>query len=165
MQKTGILRLFSSVESILFGSSLEFTMTHLRGCIDEFKLDIFEQLSLGDSMKCLSQDQWSLLVTNTVTLDHDEVISDNTIVWESTHWGNLLLSQVVFGGGTVVVTVSSTLSDSVDLLIDFSSMVITVLTSSGNSIEPWMDAKHQYNQPFSNLYVFFLVIWQHPISW
>lgn len=52
---------------------------------------------------------------------------------EATHWGNVLFSDIGDGGSIVLGSSSFTLSDSVDFLVDLSSVEETLLTSSGNS--------------------------------
>lgn len=49
----------------------------------------------------LSQSDDSLFGAHTTTLDHDEVIVDFTVMGESTHGGDTLLAQIVFGRSIV----------------------------------------------------------------
>jgi hypothetical protein len=72
----------------------------------------------------------SLLDTNATTLDHDKVFLNNTIMREATKRGDALFSDVKVSGSALWVR---TLSNSVDLLVDLSSMMITILTSTRNS--------------------------------
>jgi len=97
--------------------------------------------SLGDQR--FSQNKDSLLDTDTASLDHDEVVLDNTVVRETTQWSDGLFSQVSSGGSAILSCFSfesDTGSDSVDLLVDFSSVMVTILTSSGNAVSnsSWM---------------------------
>jgi len=120
-------------EFSLFVSRLESTVTHLGGGIDELKVDLFEGSSGNLREQALSEDDGSLLGTNGATLDQDEVFIDNTVVGETTEGSDVLFSQIVGGGGVVdLFVVSDTNTDSVDFLVHFSSVVVTVLTSSGN---------------------------------
>jgi len=116
-----------------FFSSLESTVTHLGGGIDELKVDLFKSSSGDLGNQTLSKDEGSLLGTNTATLDDDEIFSDETVMGETTQRSDGLFSQIGSSGGVVSTTfVSNTNTDSVDFLVHFSSVVITVLTSSGN---------------------------------
>jgi len=116
-----------------FFSSLESTVTHLGGGIDELKVDLFKGSSGDLGNQTLSKDEGSLLGTNTATLDDDEIFSDETVMGETTQRSDGLFSQIGTSGGIVSTTfVSNTNTDSVDFLVHFSSVVITVLTSSGN---------------------------------
>lgn len=91
----------------------------------------------------------TFLDTRDRALDHDEVILDFTIVRETTE-GSLcrvskdnnqtryaegtndsLLGNVEFGGG---VTNVASLSDTVNLVVDRGAMMVTVLTSTSNSL-------------------------------
>lgn len=108
-------------------------MSHLGGGIDELKDDFFVVDSSSSFVDLVSEHQRSLLGSNATSLDHDEVISDNTVMRESSHRGDVLLSQIVLGGSVVGGSFVGGLSDSVDLLSDLSSVVITVVTSSGDS--------------------------------
>jgi len=49
---------------------------------------------------------------------------------EPTHWGNRLLGQIVLGSGVLWVTARA---NSVHLLVEFSSMMVSMLTSSRNT--------------------------------
>lgn len=116
-----------------FFSSLESTVTHLGGGIDELKVDLFKSSSTNLGNQTLSQDEGSLLGTNTATLDEDEIFSDDTVVRETTQRSDGLFGQISSSRGVVSTTfVLDTNTDSVDLLVHFSSVVVTQLTSSGN---------------------------------
>jgi len=116
-----------------FFSSLESTVTHLGGSIDELKVDLFKSSSTNLGNQTLSQDEGSLLGTNTATLDEDEIFSDDTVVRETTQRSDGLFGQISSSRGVVSTTfVLDTNTDSVDLLVHFSSVVVTQLTSSGN---------------------------------
>jgi len=128
-----LLGSLSTEELSSFFSSLESTVTHLGGSIDELKVDLFKSSSANLGNQTLSQDQSSLLGTNTATLDEDEVFSDNTVVGETTQRSDGLFSQISSSGSVVSTTfVLNTNTDSVDFLVHFSSVVVTQLTSSGN---------------------------------
>lgn len=48
-----------------------------------------------------TQGQASFSDSGTGALDHDPVLGDETVVWESTHWGDGFGGEVEFGGGAV----------------------------------------------------------------
>lgn len=62
-------------------------------------------------------------------MDHDEVVVDDTVVRPSTHGVDSLLGCVELGttGGCI-----RTVADTVDLLVEFRTVVVTVLTRSCN---------------------------------
>lgn len=74
-----------------------------------------------------------LFGSNDTSFNHDEVISDNTIVGESSHRGDHFIGQILVGGSVIVASSSGSFSDSIDFFILFSSMVITQLTGSRDS--------------------------------
>jgi len=67
-------------------------VTQFTGGIDELEVDLFEGSSANLGNQTLSEDDGSLLGTNTATLDQDEVFSDDTVVGETTQRSNILLS-------------------------------------------------------------------------
>jgi len=108
-------------------------VTDLGGGIDELEVDLFEGSSGDLREQALSDDASSLLGADSATLDEDEVFVDDTVVGETTQGSDVLFGQIVSGGGVVgLFVVSDTDTDSVDFLVHFGSVVITVLTSSGN---------------------------------
>ncbi len=134
----------SSIIFSFFFVSLESTMSHFTGSIDEFKFNLFQGGSVWLSDHTLSHDNSSLFGSNTASLNHNEIVSDGTIVRESSQWGDSFIGQICLSW---CVSFVIGLSDSVDLLVNFSSMVITVLTGSGNGESnsgwmPWSDTSY-----------------------
>jgi len=128
-----LLGSLGSEELASFFSSLESTVSHLGGGIDELKVDLFKSGSANLRNQRFSQDKSSLLGTNTTTLDEDEVFSDNTVVGETTQRSDGLFSQIGSSGGVVSTTfILDTNTNSVDFLVHFSSVVVTQLTGSGD---------------------------------
>ena len=70
-------------------------MAELGGRIDELELDLLESHTGSLFEKRLAKGDDPLLGSNTSSLDHQVVTLHNTIVRETTHWSNLLLSPVV----------------------------------------------------------------------
>ena len=126
-----LIGLDDTEESSLLVRSLESSVTHLAGGIDELEVDFLEGSSRNLRKKRLSEGDDSLLGSHNTTLEHDEVLVDLTIVWETTHRSDGLLGQIVLGH-SVVGILADGLTDSVDLLVDLSSVVETILTSSSN---------------------------------
>ena len=71
-------------------------------------------------------------------LDHQEVLLDLSVVREASHGVDGLVGQVIVSGGVVLDQLALlhlvTLTDSVDLLVDLSSVMVTLLTSSRHSV-------------------------------
>lgn len=99
-------------------------MSQLRRGVDEFKVDGFQELPGSSSEQRFSEQNESFLGSNAAALDDDEVVSDNTIVGESSQGSDVLLSKISVSGGVVLGASSLALSDSVDLLVEFSSVEV-----------------------------------------
>lgn len=127
--RTVRLSLDATEELSLFFGGLEASVTHLGGGVDELESDFFEGVSGSLRQQGLSQGDDSLLGTHDGALQHDEVFVDLTVVWETTHRSDRLFGQVV-GSGTVEWVLSQALTHTVDLLVDLSSVVVTVLTGT-----------------------------------
>ena len=56
-------------------------------------------------------------------LEKEEVVLDDTVVGETTQGGDSLLADIVFGRGVVVFFAEA---NAVDLLVDLSSVMITI---------------------------------------
>jgi hypothetical protein len=77
----------------------------------------------------LAESDNALLDTGDGTLKHEEVVVDLSVADEATHGGDGLLGDIELGRGvTSIVTAANT----VDLVVDRGSVVVTVLTSTGN---------------------------------
>lgn len=88
---------------------------------------------MGQSQETLSQDDGSLFGSDYTSSNHKEIVVNNTVVGETSKRSDVLLSNISFGGGVVLNTSDGSGSNSVDLLVDFSSVVVTELTSSSAS--------------------------------
>ena len=119
-----------SEELVLLLESLELTVTDLGRGIYELNLDLLGSGVLGLGEVALSEDDGSLAGTNDTTLDHNEVLVDLTVVGETTKRSNVLLDGIGLSGGVVLGSTDGTSANSVDLLIEFSSVVVAELTSS-----------------------------------
>lgn len=94
-------------EGQFVGRGLETTMTHLGGGIDELEFDLFQSRTLGVLQQSLTQGKDTLLGANAATLDHDKVVSDFTIMRETTHGGDGFVGQIVFSGSIVLDNLKS----------------------------------------------------------
>jgi len=106
-------------------------VTELGGGIDELELDVLQGRASGVDQERLAEGNDALAGTSAASLDHDKVLVDDTVVGESTEGSDGLLGQIVLGLGVGLVLA---LSDAVDLLVDLSTMMVTVLTSTGNRV-------------------------------
>ena len=104
-------------------------MTELGRSIDELEVE-GSRLALG-GVKSLSESQNPLLGSNSATLQHKPILSDNTIVRETTKRGDALLSEIVLGSSIVLLAL---LSNTVDPLVHLSTVMVSVLTSTGNGV-------------------------------
>lgn len=131
-QKRSLLEILleGSHEGALLGGGLEATMTELGGGIDELEADLLQRGTAGVDNHGLTEGEHAFFGTDTASLDHEEVVLDNTVVGEATHGGDGLGGQVELSGGRLLIR---TVGDAVDLLVHLSTMVETVLTSTGNS--------------------------------
>lgn len=105
-------------------------MTHLGRSIDKLELDSLQVLSAGVLHQRLSKNQRSLLNSDNGSLQHDPVLIDLTIMNESSHRGDSLNGKVSLGLTTGLVVL---LSDAVNLLVEFGTVEVSILTSTGNS--------------------------------
>jgi hypothetical protein len=77
----------------------------------------------------LAESDNALLDTRDGTLEHKEVVVDLSVTDEATHGGDGLLGDIELGRGvTSIVTAANT----VDLVVDRGTVVVTVLTGTGN---------------------------------
>ena len=107
-------------------------MTVLRGSVDEFDIDLFGLPRLDGGEDALSESDGSLSGAHDTTLDKNEVLVDLTVMGEATKRSDVLGNGVSLGGRVVLNTTDGTGSNSVDLVVDLSTGVITELTTSGD---------------------------------
>jgi len=119
--------------SVIFGffiCSLESTMSQFTWCINEFQLNLFSCISSNSCHQTLSQNQNSFFRSNAASFDNDEIISNCSIMREPSQRSDFFICQI-----SLSRSISGILgiSNSVNFFINFCSMVITMLTSSGDS--------------------------------
>jgi len=121
-------------EGALFGLGLEATVTELGGGIDELEFDGFHGSSGRLLQEGLSEGDGSLLGATDATLDHDEIVLDQTVMDKATNWVDRFVGDVDLGGGIVAhllaVNGVVTGTNAVDLLVDLGTMMVTLLTRS-----------------------------------
>merc|ERR1712045_702990 len=127
-----------SHEGSLLLVGLEPAVAELGGGVDELELHVLQSSLLGVGQQTLTQRQGPLLGSDATTLNHQEVLLDLSVVREAAHGVDGLVREVVLGAGVVLDKLAIlhlvTLSDSVDLLVDLGSVMVTLLTSSGHSV-------------------------------
>jgi len=127
-----LLRLQFAVRSRLLLRSLESTVAHLTRSIDKLERDLLSRNTSSLLEQGLSQRNESLSRAHDGTLDHDVVVLDNTVVTKAAHRGDFLLSRVVVSVRAERRFVRFT--NLVNLLVDFRSVVITVLTWTSDRV-------------------------------
>jgi hypothetical protein len=115
---------------LLLGRGLESTVTELGSGVDPLEVNLLKSPAGGVREHGLAQRHDTLLNTRDRALDHDEVVVDLTIADKTTERSDLLLGDIDGGGGAVI---SVTLANAVDLVVDRGTVVVTHLTSTGNS--------------------------------
>jgi len=117
---------------------LEATVTHLGAGVDELELDVLKSLPLGVNQKGLSQSEHTLLRSNATSLDHNEILLNLTVVRESTHGVDRLVSQIVIGSSVVLHKLAilhmESITDIVHLLVDLSTVMVALLTSTSHGV-------------------------------
>jgi hypothetical protein len=121
-----------SEELIFLLCGLEFTVTNLGRGIDEFNLDLKVSERRGLWEKSLSDSDLSLSWSTDSTLDEEEIFVNNTVMWESTDWGNVFGVSISFSGSVVVDSSDGTLTNSVDLVINVRSVIVSEITGSSD---------------------------------
>jgi len=99
------------------------------GSVDVFQVDLLESDTFSVNQEGFPQSEQPLSGSHHASLQHQEVFVDLTVVMESSHGGDSLVSQIERCGGAVRISLSS---NSVDLLVYLSPVMVTILTGSGN---------------------------------
>ena len=112
-------------ELCLLLGGLEPSMSKLGTSINESQVNALQVLPRRVSHQCLTKDEWSLLDTHHGSLEHDPILTDHTVMDKSTHGSDALFGQIRLGLTAGIVTL---LSNTVNLLIHFGTMEVSVLT-------------------------------------
>merc|ERR550532_3117452 len=140
-------------EGSLVLGSLEPSMSELGAGVDELEADLLQGPLLGVGQERLPQGEGALLGANAATLDHDEVLLDLSVMGESSHGVDGLVSNVILGGSVVLneLAVLHLVAGAhpVDLLVHLSPVVVSLLSSPGDSaLDPaWMPGSNTGNLP------------------
>jgi len=116
--------------SLLF-ECLESSMAKLGRSVDELEFHLLQSISVGWIEEGLSEGQNSLLGSHDTSLEDEEIVVHLSVSHKTSNRGNSLLGEIKLGGGAGLVVL---LSDSVDLLVHFCSVVVSMLTSTRDSI-------------------------------
>jgi len=100
-------------------------VSHFGGSIDEFDVDLLGGSVVGLGEERLSKGKGSLSGSHNSTSNHEEVVVDNSVVRESSKRGDVLFSNIGLSGGVILDTSVSSSTDSVDLFVDLSSVMVT----------------------------------------
>jgi hypothetical protein len=117
---------------VLLLEGLEATVTVLGRGIDELNLDVLGHPSAGSGEDGLAHNDGTLADAHDATLDEEVILVDLTVVGETTERGDVLLNSIVGGGSVVGNTTASTSSDTVDLLVDLGTAMVTELTTTAD---------------------------------
>jgi hypothetical protein len=120
----------SAHECLLLVGSLEATMAKLAAGIDELEVNLLGTTAASVWHAWLAESEHTLANTNGGALEDDEVLLDDTVVWESTHGVDGLDSWISIAA-TRVLSTSSTNTE--DLLVHLSTMMVAALTSARNT--------------------------------
>merc|ERR1719320_2111725 len=111
-------------------------MAPLAGVVDELERDLLHVAATEGSQQGLPEREDALAGSHNTASDHNEVLTHVTVVGEATDRGDALVSGVKLGGSVVLHQLAilgvDASSDAVDLLVDLSAVMVTLLTSTGN---------------------------------
>mmetsp|Transcript_27743 Transcript_27743/g.50405 ORF Transcript_27743/g.50405 Transcript_27743/m.50405 type:complete len:294 (+) Transcript_27743:179-1060(+) len=116
-----------SKELGLFFECLETSVSKLGGGIDELEVDRFQVLAARMVLETLAKNEGTLLDTDNGTLEHDPILVNLSVTDKSSHGSNGLFRQVGLrlARGSIAL-----LANAVDLLVEFGTVKVTVLTST-----------------------------------
>jgi len=113
-------------------------VTKLGGGIDQSQADLFKSDSLRLRDKRLADVEDALPDANARALKHDKVLLHHTVVREATHGIDRLLRDVLLSHSVVADELSvfhvEAIPDAVNLLVDLSSVMVTLLTDASDRV-------------------------------
>merc|ERR1719162_575603 len=124
-------------------SSLETAMAKLGGGVDELQDNLLSRLSAHLGKQGLADCDDALFRPHHCTLQHDPVLRHFAKMRKAAKWGDALLCEICLSRGTVWLLLSI-LTNAVDFLVDFSPVVIAILTC------PWHLKLHSSWVPCAN---------------
>jgi len=117
-------------ELLLLRKSLVRAVTKFGRRVDPFEVDLLERTSSGVDEHGFAESHDSLLDTWNGAFKQDEVVLDLTVAHEASQWCNVLLGDVELCGSIALIVA---FSNAVDLVVDRRTMMVTLLTCTGNS--------------------------------
>ena len=112
-------------------------MTELGRSVNELQSDLLQGFPAGLSEQTLPQSKYSLLRSRNSSFQHHKIFVHFTVMRETTHWSDGLLSDVIFRRCVVfdhfVVLSVDSASNTVDFLVTVHTMMISALTGTWNS--------------------------------
>jgi hypothetical protein len=112
-------------------------MTKFARCVNKLQVDIFGRNAFRLRNQRFAQRNDTLGRARTATFDHQKVFTNNAVMLESTHGGDVLGIRVDFCGGIAVLLsffVVQAFAQSINLFVDFCAVMIAFLTSTGNRV-------------------------------
>jgi len=102
-------------------------------CVNKFKTlcDFLLGCTGLLGVKGSAEGENALSGANYGTLQKQEVVSNDTIVRETSHWSDSLFGEVGFRGGVLDV---GGFADTVDFLVDFGTVEVAVLTCTSDGV-------------------------------
>merc|ERR1719354_318795 len=111
-------------------------MTLLGGGVDKLEVDLLCETLAGQSNQWLSESQNLPSGSKTSSLDHQEILLHLAVAGEAAHGVDGLIGQIIICSTVVLDQLAvfnlEALSGSVDLLVNLGTVMVTLLTSSGN---------------------------------
>jgi hypothetical protein len=107
-------------------------MSVLGSSVDELNLKFLGLPRLSAREESLADCDWSLASSHDTTLDEEEIFVDTTVMGEATNGSDVLVDGIGLAHSVVSDTMDGTGSDSVDLLVDLGSGMVTLLTTAGD---------------------------------
>jgi len=123
--------LATAEEAFLLFRGLEATVTELGSGIDELEVDLLQSGTRLLREERLTESQDTTLRANNATLEHQELLVDDTVVREAANRGDGFLGKIGCGGSVGRVLLKR-FTNAVDLLVHLGTMMVSVLTSASN---------------------------------
>jgi len=111
-------------------------VSKLGGSVDPFEGDFFLCNGVGWGDERSSEGDWSRDKARARSFQHDEILLDFTVPNKTTHRSDMLVSEINCCPGVVFAffAVDFSGADHVDLLVDLCSVVVAVLTDTGDGV-------------------------------
>jgi len=119
----------STKELLLLRRSLVRAVTEFGRRVNPFEVDLLECTSSSMDEHGFAESHNSLLDTWDGALEQDKVVLNLTVAHEASEWCNVFLRDVELCGSIALIVA---LSNAVDLVIDRRTMMVTLLTGTGN---------------------------------